>query len=328
MSHFSDEPHLSAAEKAQILADWRHFIRGGFRFEAFTQKTYEFLIQRCGFLAHFNRDQFWEHFFANADLDLLRLLAQFGGEEKHGAEVGGKYWLVSPSADLSQAMCQEVELIYETLLETLNQFAVEHYELQRQADLKRLLAEVKNLHPDYSEAELLAQLNALYDAARPLEEFEVRFELTPPLRERLAQAVASRAGQVDHPSVFDLRAWLDQAGRLAPESSSQVVAAQQTLFTTASETVRPPIAKSQPAEPDEVEAEEAGDAAETSASQTPVSERDNRLDLEAIKARLSRPPETEPDLAARRRRLQAEPEEEAILAEAETMRLAQEVDDG
>jgi hypothetical protein len=304
MAHFSDDDLFPAVEKAAILADWRQFIRGGFRFADFSQQLYEFLIHRCGsFIAHFNRRGFWEHFFRLADADLIAFLAQFGSAEKLSAEgFGGRAWLDNQSADLVEAMCLEMEAVYDILRRTLDGFAIELYQAERQAALAELLAEMKARYPRHSEADLRAQLADLYDGLRPMDEYvyEVAFKLTDEMRDRLAEALAMRTEQVRHPSVFELRLWLDQAGRPAPEAQVETRAEAQpaeTLFTAQSTSERQAGLLDR--------AEQPGQAASTESTPS--------LDLEAIKRRLSMAPESEQVLTARRRRLQAPREHETSL---------------
>ncbi|MEM7027987.1 MAG: hypothetical protein AAF629_00235 [Chloroflexota bacterium] len=228
MSGFHNDTLFSATQKAEILADWRQFITHGFRQADFSQPLYQFLVQRCGFIAHFDREQFWRFFFLTADLDLIRFIDQFGTAEKRAAEGFAGEWLTDISIDLGNAFCQEMESIHDILRQTLDQFALEQYRRERERELAAMLAEAKATYPDHSEAELQVQLTQLYDTIRPLEEYDAAFILTEDHRRRLTQALQPPLDDTRHPTVFDLRQWLDQ-GQVAnaelrmPKDGTQVV---------------------------------------------------------------------------------------------------------
>jgi hypothetical protein len=118
---FVDEKFMTAQEKWRVLRAWRRFIRGGFEWEKFTEATYHHVIQHCSFIAHYDRGGFWDFYF-NSDHpnDLARFLNQFGGD-KRSAEYGWTGWLKGPTgADLNQAMCREMEVIYPALVQVLD----------------------------------------------------------------------------------------------------------------------------------------------------------------------------------------------------------------
>jgi hypothetical protein len=43
-----------------VLRHWERFLSRGCRFQDFTKDLYDYLYQRFGFIAHYNRSQFWE----------------------------------------------------------------------------------------------------------------------------------------------------------------------------------------------------------------------------------------------------------------------------
>jgi hypothetical protein len=120
---FVDERFMTAHEKWRVLRAWRRFIRGGFEFEKFTEATYHHVIQHCSFIAHYDRGEFWDFYFNSDPKRLMSFLEQFGGD-KRSAEYGWTWWLKGPTgADLNQAMCREMEVIYPALVQVLDGLA-------------------------------------------------------------------------------------------------------------------------------------------------------------------------------------------------------------
>jgi hypothetical protein len=60
---FTDGRFMTAAEKEQVLADWKRFITGDFRGTFFTKRLYYHLHQNCGFIAHYDLHGFYQTFF-------------------------------------------------------------------------------------------------------------------------------------------------------------------------------------------------------------------------------------------------------------------------
>ena len=117
---FVDEKFMTAREKRRVLRAWRRFIRSGFEWEKFTEATYHHVIQHCSFIAHYDRGGFWDFYFNSDPKHLVRFLNQFGGD-KRSAEYGWTWWLKGPTgADLNQAMCREMEVIYPALVQVLD----------------------------------------------------------------------------------------------------------------------------------------------------------------------------------------------------------------
>lgn len=125
---FSDERFMSAGDKWRVLRAWRRFIRGGFRYSEFTAALYQHLIQHASFIAHWNRYGFWQHYFGSDARRLAAFLAQFGGD-RQSVEYGATWWLGGTAADLNEAMCREMEVIYPALLQVLNDLDVQYAEL-------------------------------------------------------------------------------------------------------------------------------------------------------------------------------------------------------
>lgn len=127
---FTDEAHLSATEKWQVLRDWQRFIRSGFKKLFFTKALYR-QLQRCAFIAHFGRERFWAYYFSNT-IDHLRMFAvQFGSRHRPSAEFGTPAWLDGETADLKDAMCQEMAAIYEPVCHLLDDLERQHTALVR-----------------------------------------------------------------------------------------------------------------------------------------------------------------------------------------------------
>lgn len=127
---FNDERFMSAGDKWRVLRAWRRFIRGGFHYSQFSEGLYRLLIQAASFTANWNRYGFWQHYFgsdANAR-QLAAFLNQFGGDGQ-SAEYWGTWWLGGTAADLKEAMCREMEVIYPALLQVLNDLDVQYAEL-------------------------------------------------------------------------------------------------------------------------------------------------------------------------------------------------------
>jgi hypothetical protein len=96
---FTDERYFSAADKHRVLADWQRFLASGFKQSYFTPALYHTLHQSCAFLAHTNRERFWQHYFANEVAYLRALLAQFGGHHR-SVEFGTTAWLDGPATEI------------------------------------------------------------------------------------------------------------------------------------------------------------------------------------------------------------------------------------
>jgi hypothetical protein len=123
-----DEEALEAEVKVKILANWRHFIAGGFRYSRFTENLYEFLAHYCAFTDQHRRRAFWTYHF-NAEAVRLRLfLNQFSGNGC-SAEFNTHAWLEGPAGDLKQAMCQEMAQLYTPLQQVLEDLELRHAEL-------------------------------------------------------------------------------------------------------------------------------------------------------------------------------------------------------
>ena len=125
---FTDEPYFSAVEKWQVLRDWQRFIRSGFKKLFFTEALYQHLQRNCAFMAHHSRERFWTYYFAAEVAHLRAFVNQFGGHQA-SAEHGPETWLDGPAVDLKSAMCQEMTLIYEPVLQVLDDLERQYNDL-------------------------------------------------------------------------------------------------------------------------------------------------------------------------------------------------------
>jgi hypothetical protein len=114
---FRDVQFMSAAEKAATLRAWMRFLKGGLQFGQFTKGLYHHLIQHCNLVAHYNRAQFYGHYFEDGDATAL-FLSQF---DVRGpclpVEYGGRYWLTGDYDDLNRAMVAEAATFIPALIE-------------------------------------------------------------------------------------------------------------------------------------------------------------------------------------------------------------------
>ncbi len=104
---------MSAKEKDLVLKDWEAFLRSGLQQEYFTKRLYDHLIQHCSFIAHYNREGFYDTYFTNGD-DKTRFLSQFDkskaafpGGPPNSIEYGMGYWATAPDyRDINLAMIE------------------------------------------------------------------------------------------------------------------------------------------------------------------------------------------------------------------------------
>lgn len=107
--NFRDEHFMAAAEKEKVLRAWTRFLKSGCARTQFTEALYQHLSLHCSFIAHFDRNGFYNFYFERITPQLFRFFDQFDPEKPGiSAELGSDGWL-SPhhtGADLSQAMRQ------------------------------------------------------------------------------------------------------------------------------------------------------------------------------------------------------------------------------
>jgi hypothetical protein len=144
---FGDERFMTADEKWRVLNAWKRFIRNGFQYAHFTEALYRHLHLHCAFSAKNNRYGFWIFYCASELQDFYRFLDQFGGS-RQSAELGARWWLDGPTgADLNQAMCSEMEIVFEALTSALDRHAPRVTEAQR----RRLAAAARGAFQAHAE---------------------------------------------------------------------------------------------------------------------------------------------------------------------------------
>jgi len=105
----TDSEFMSAKEKTLVLEQWERFLKNGLKVEWFTGRLYEHLSLHASFIAHFNRQGFFDTYFEDPEAT-IRFLNQFDGD--HGfrsAECGGTWWLKGDYGDINGAMCRVLE---------------------------------------------------------------------------------------------------------------------------------------------------------------------------------------------------------------------------
>jgi hypothetical protein len=118
---FKDGVFMSAEEKRAVLRDWEIFLQRLTErtdsmpvqeerlMKAFTGRLYKHLHLHCSFIAHYNREGFFDTYFTNPE-NTLRFLGQFDKDSGCRAiECGGSWWLSGDCADINQAMCEALE---------------------------------------------------------------------------------------------------------------------------------------------------------------------------------------------------------------------------
>ncbi len=95
--------------KSLVLKDWINFFSNGFKFKHFTNRLYKHLVQHCSFIAHYDRDGFFFHYFADP-LDIKRFLKQF--DEKYdccSTEIHNYGWIENEYSDINNLMVKKIK---------------------------------------------------------------------------------------------------------------------------------------------------------------------------------------------------------------------------
>jgi hypothetical protein len=104
---FSDERFMTAAEKTEVLHAWVRFLKSGCDKTKFTKALYHHLTQHCSFIAHYDRNGFYDVYFGQVTPGSFRFLDQFDPQKQGiSAEYGDTHWLSASNtgADLNEAM--------------------------------------------------------------------------------------------------------------------------------------------------------------------------------------------------------------------------------
>lgn len=108
--HYSDA--MPAGKKAAVYKAWVRFLRYDFDQYYFAPALYQHLTLSCAFIAHYDRDGFYAHYFEQPGPQTLRFLQQFAPDLSGVPAEGlsGTYWLTAPGLrDLNEAMCRATE---------------------------------------------------------------------------------------------------------------------------------------------------------------------------------------------------------------------------
>lgn len=100
---------MAKHDKELVLKQWRLFLDSGFDRAKFTKRLYQHLILHCSFIAHYNINGFWVHYFAPGnEIRQLAFIRQFNrGENPAGkaAELNMAYWVRGHEySDINRAM--------------------------------------------------------------------------------------------------------------------------------------------------------------------------------------------------------------------------------
>ncbi len=130
-SHFTDAQYMTAQQKRRVLGDWVRFFQSGMELKRFTKRLYQHLTLHCSFIAHFNRQGFFDTYFANPE-SFQRFLNQFDRTKGCvSSEYGMTYWIrdgndVSAEYyDLNNALVDAIADMLPALREQARQRAVE-----------------------------------------------------------------------------------------------------------------------------------------------------------------------------------------------------------
>jgi len=111
---FSDSKFLSAKDKDKILKQWKRFLKTSFAKTTFPKALYEHLHLHCGFIAHYDKETFWRHYFVDPKMT-QKFLMQFDRDYDEPAE-GMKWWKESDEyGDLNKAMIDFTDEIKRSL---------------------------------------------------------------------------------------------------------------------------------------------------------------------------------------------------------------------
>ena len=104
---FTDVEFMTAKEKELVLKQWRTFLKHGCKWEHFTTRLYDHLIQHCSFIAHYNRHGFYDVYFTSVD-GRRKFFSQFDlNQGGASVEYGGISWRTREEyADINGEMCR------------------------------------------------------------------------------------------------------------------------------------------------------------------------------------------------------------------------------
>ena len=282
------------SHQAQLLADWRHFIRGGFRYQDLSGPLYHYLAEQCDLesLTYEDRKEFWEYWF-NTLYGLNTFLTEL--------------YETRPDDVLREALQAEMDGLYYLFKEVLDEFEWEVYQDFRDAEITAWVDQEQAKHPNRSRAEIEQELTEYYDLCMQdawYSDVYMEMDLDETIHQALADLAPDALELTWQPSVFDLQGWLDTNRQASPAGQQPQLAVQATLFerartadvgqrrqphNEAMDAAQGVLVEPVSITPDPVEAETApGDA--DPADEALIAET-THPDLEAIKRRLAATPE-------------------------------------
>lgn len=122
-TEFVDVQYMTANDKRLVLRAWVRFLRHGLRFQDFSKRLYDHLIQHCSFIAHYNKAGFYGYYFDLGN-KTVHFLGQFDERNAshngvpNSAEYHADYWGDGDYADINRAMVAAATPFIPGLIET------------------------------------------------------------------------------------------------------------------------------------------------------------------------------------------------------------------
>ena len=103
-----DVRFMPAEEKWKVLRQWTLFLKNGCSKDYFAKSLYNYLINHCSFIAHYDRHGFYATYFEEPE-DSIHFLSQFDNQNgiPKSVEYGMIYWYTnSDYNDINAEMCR------------------------------------------------------------------------------------------------------------------------------------------------------------------------------------------------------------------------------
>lgn len=118
-----DAKFMSAREKELVLRAWEKFLRNGLKATGFTVRLYEHLVQHCQFIANFNRQGFYQTYFANPK-NTIKFFKQFDTDFGCISIEYRMLWVDNAEyGDINRAMCDAFDRVKAEIYQTLKERA-------------------------------------------------------------------------------------------------------------------------------------------------------------------------------------------------------------
>lgn len=219
---------METVDPNKLLADWRRFIRNGFRYEDFSDAIFDYLMTVGGFVdTAYNyvdstarqKAMFWSQYLDEGLGWLWSFIEMFGGSLD--AVMGFDDEWIGLAPDLNRRIIEEMRLIYPALENVLAEQRDMLYDAYKAFNLHEMeLADGGWTAEQRAAASEGYDLDFYYYGGQELFDYD---GVDDDLRDRLAAAVAA---YVSPNAVATLFETARPAGTPAPS------AAQETLFTT------------------------------------------------------------------------------------------------